>query len=190
LVHFLEWSGFIQFRILSSKFLLIAKRLRINEAIKVPKVLLIDDGDMIGEVPIEEAIERAKKKDLDLVEVSPLSSPPVCKIMDYGTYQYNQKKKDKKQKKTQKQTETKTVRLSIRTERHDLDVKAKQAKKFLEGRNTVKVVLIFRGREMAYGDLALTKMAEFFKLLEDVANIEQHPKRQGYQMTMILNPIK
>ena len=133
---------------------------------------------------------RAKGKNLDLVEVSPLSSPPVCKIMDFGTYLYSQKKKDKKQKKATKQTETKTIRLSIRTEIHDLEVKAKKARKFLEDRNTVKVVVIFRGREMAHGDLAESKMDEFFKLLEDIANIEQEPKRQGYQMTMILNPLK
>ena len=127
---------------------------------------------------------------MDLVEVSPMSSPPVCKIMDYGTHLYKQKKKDKKQKKGHKKTETKTIRLSIRTGVHDLDIKARQAKKFLEGRNIVKVVVLFKGREMAHGDLGFAKMDEFFKLLEDVAVIEQHPKRQGYQMTMIINPIK
>lgn len=152
--------------------------------------MLIDGDEMIGELPIEEAIDRAKKRGLDLVEVSPLSSPPVCKIMDFGTFQYSQKKKDKKQKKSQKQAETKTIRLSIRTGLHDLEVKAKQARKFLIDRNTVKVVVIFKGREMAHGDLAEGKLNEFFKLLEDVANIEQMPKRQGYQMTMILNPMK
>ncbi len=127
---------------------------------------------------------------MDLVEVSPLSSPPVCKIMDYGTYLYSQKKKDRKQKKASKQTETKTIRMSIRTEIHDLTIKAKKAKKFLEDRNTVKVVVIFRGREMAHGDLAEDKLHEFFTLLEDISTIEQEPKRQGYQMTMILNPLK
>lgn len=137
---------------------------------------------------VAHALEIARKKEMDLVEVSPMSSPPVCKIMDFGTYLYSQKKKDKKQKKGQKQTETKTTRLSIRTGMHDMEVKAKQAKKFLEGRNILKVVIIFKGREMAYGDLGLVKMDEFYKLLEDVATIEQTPKRQGYQMTMILNP--
>ena len=148
------------------------------------------DGDNTDEVTIEEALKRARGKEMDLVEVSPLSSPPVCKIMDFGTYLYSQKKKDKKQKRATKQTETKTIRLSIRTDRHDLDVKAKQARKFLEDRNTVKVVVIFKGREMAHGDLGEQKLNEFYKLLEDIANIEQEPKRQGYQMTMILNPLK
>lgn len=145
---------------------------------------------MIGALNTEEAIKRAREKGLDLVEVSPMSSPPVCKIMDFGTYLYNQKKKDKKQKKGQKKTETKTIRLSIRTGIHDLDIKARQAKKFLADRNIVKVVVLFKGREMAHGDLGFVKMDEFFKLLEDVAVIEQKPKRQDYQMTMIINPIK
>jgi translation initiation factor IF-3 len=148
------------------------------------------DGDNTEEVSIEDALQRAHDKEMDLVEVSPLSSPPVCKIMNFGTYLYSQKKKDKKQKRSQKQAETKTIRLSIRTDSHDLEVKAKQARKFIEGRNTVKVVVIFKGREMAHGDLGEQKLNEFYKLLEDVANIEQPPKRQGYQMTMILNPLK
>ena len=145
---------------------------------------------MIGEMTPEEAIKKAQDRGLDLVEVSPMSSPPVCKIMDFGTYLYNQKKKDRKQKKAQKQTETKTIRLSIRTGPHDLEIKARKAKEFLADRNIVKVVVLFKGREMAHGDLGFVKMDEFFKLLEDVAVIEQKPKRQGYQMTMIINPIK
>jgi translation initiation factor IF-3 len=148
------------------------------------------DGDNTEEVSIEEALKRAHEKEMDLVEVSPLSSPPVCKIMDFGTYLYSQKKKDKKQKRSQRQAETKTIRLSIRTDRHDLDVKAKKAHKFLEDKNTVKVVVIFKGREMAHGDLGEQKLNEFYKFIEDIANIEQAPKRQGYQMTMILNPLK
>ena len=168
----------------------IAKRLRVNEAINSPKILVVDGNDILGEMTVSEALELAKKKEMDLVEVSPMSSPPVCKIMDFGTYLYNQKKKDKKQKKAQKQTETKTIRLSIRTGLHDMEVKAKQARKFLDARNILKVVIIFKGREMAHGDLGFAKMEEFHKMLEDVATIEQEPKRQGYQMTMILNPIK
>lgn len=132
----------------------------------------------------------AEEKGLDLVEVSPLSRPPVCKIMDFGTYLYSQKKKEKKQKKSQKQTETKTIRLSIRTESHDLEVKAKKARQFLENRSIVKVVVLFRGREMAHGDLGEKQLRQFAQMLEDVAVIEQQPKRQGYQMTMILNPLK
>jgi len=156
----------------------------------VPTVLLVDGEENLGEVSVEQAIKRAQEKGSDLVEVSPLNNPPVCKIMDYGTYVYGQRKKEKKQKRLQKQTETKTIRLSIRTGSHDLEVKAKQARKFLEDRNTIKVVIIFKGREIAHGDLAEQKLREFYKYLEDVANIEQQPKQQGYQMTMMLNPSK
>ncbi len=153
-------------------------------------MLLVEGEEVVGEITTEEGIRRAKERNLDLVEVSPMSSPPVCKIMDFGTYLYNQKKKDKKQKKAQKQTETKTVRLSIRTGLHDMEIKAKMARKFLGNRSILKVVIIFKGREMAHGDLGFAKMDEFFKMIEDIATIEQKPKRQGYQMTMILNPIK
>lgn len=153
-------------------------------------MLLVEGEDVIGEMSVQDALERARERELDLVEVSPMSSPPVCKIMDFGTYLYNLKKKDKKQKKLQKQTETKTIRLSVRTGMHDMEVKAKQARKFIGERSILKVVIIFKGREMAHGDLGFAKMDEFYKLLEDIAVIEQPPKRQGYQMTMILNPTK
>lgn len=139
---------------------------------------------------IGEAIEKAKSRGLDLVEVAPKNEPSVCKIMDYGTYIYEQKKKTKKNKKTQKQTEIKTIRLSIRTEIHDLEVKAKQARKFLNARHIVKVVIIFRGREMAHEDLGIEKMGKFQEMLSDIATTEQNPKKQGYQMIMVLNPIK
>ncbi len=135
------------------------------------------------------ALEYAQKQELDLVEVAPLAKPPVCKVMDYGNYLYNLKKKTKGAKKVKK-TETKTVRLSIRTDTHDLEIKAKQARKFLEGRNLIKVALIFKGREITHTNLGEQKMKDFFALLEDIATIEQAPKKTGFQMIMILNPIK
>ena len=122
-----------------------------------------------------------------MVEVAPLANPPVCKLMDYGNYLYSLKKKTKKSAKVKK-TETKTIRLSIRTDKHDLEVKARQARKFLEGRNLIKVVLIFRGREVTHQDLAMQKINEFLSLIEDICIVEQNPKRQGMQMTMMLNP--
>lgn len=151
---------------------------------------MIDGEEKLGEMPLEKALERASEKGLDLVEVAPLAKPPVCKIMDFGNHLYNLKKKEKKQKKSAKQTETKTIRLSIRTESHDLEVKARKARKFLESRHPLKVVLIFRGRELAHKDLAIEKMKTFQAMLEDVCTIEQMPKKQGYQMIMILNPLK
>lgn len=148
----------------------------------------MDGEEKVGVVPTEEAIKRAREKGLDLVEVSPMSDPPVCKVMDYKNHLYNEKKKEKKQKRAQKKIETKTIRLSIRTDVHDLEVKAKQARKFLEGRNIVKVVVLFKGREMAHADLGFGKMKNFYEMIQDIAIIEQEAKRQGYQMTMILNP--
>ena len=150
---------------------------------------MIDGEEKVGIVPTEEAIRRAQEKGLDLIEVAPLANPPVCKIMDYGNYLYSLKKKTKKAKKVKK-IETKTIRLSIRTDKHDLEIKANQARKFLADRNLLKVVLIFKGREITHVDLAMQKMNEFLKLVEDVSIVEQEPKKQGMQMVMMLNPNK
>lgn len=153
-------------------------------------MLLVVEGQAPVEMNTEEAILRAREKGLDLVEVAPQNRPPVCKIMDYGSYVYDLKKKERKQRQASKQAETKTIRLSIRTGSHDLETKAKQARAFLADRHPVKVVVIFKGREIAHKDLGQAKMLEFQKLVEDVAIIEQHPKMQGYQMIMTLNPSK
>lgn len=137
----------------------------------------------------QEALKIAGERELDLVEVAPLAKPPVCKIMDYGTYLYDLKKKKKNQKKVKK-TETKTTRLSIRTDIHDLEVKARQARKFLEERNLIKAVVIFRGREITHKNLAVDKLNEFYKMIEDICVVDQSPKQQGFQMIMILKPLK
>jgi translation initiation factor IF-3 len=152
--------------------------------------LIDDEGGQLGIMATEKALEQAKSKELDLVEVSPNANPPVCKIMDYGKYQYKQKKIDKKHKKMQKQTEVKGVRVGFRTDSHDLEVKRKQAEKFLKARNIVKVSLIFKGRELAHVDLAIEKLKKFAATLEDIANVEEGPKRQGYNLIMILTPLK
>ncbi len=138
----------------------------------------------------EKALETGKKKSLDLVEVSPNANPPVCKLMDYGKYSYKQKKIDQKHKKMQKQSEVKGVRVGFRTDKHDMDVKKRQAEKFLKSRNIVKVSLIFKGRELAHKDLAIEKLKKFAEELEDVAHIEEGPKRQGNNLIMILSPLK
>lgn len=163
------------------------KKLRVNLEIRVPRVLLVDGEDK-QEMTVEEGVQKAQAVGLDLVEVAPLASPPVCKIMDFKNYMYNLKKKEKKQKKTAKKTETKTVRLSIGIEQHDMETKARQARGFLVGRDLVKVVLIFHGREITHQDLGLEKLKKFFVMLEDIAAMEQAPMRQGYQMTMMLTP--
>jgi len=139
---------------------------------------------------IEDAIAKAKNKDTDLVEVSPNSNPPVCKLMDYGKYQYRQKKIDQKHKKMQKQSEVKGIRMGFRTGIHDIEVKKKQAEKFLKARNIVKVALIFRGRELAHINLAKEKLIKFAEELSEIATLEEGPKRQGNNLIMILTPIK
>lgn len=139
---------------------------------------------------IEKALEIAKEKDLDLAEVAPNVNPPVCKIMDYGKYRYHQKKVDTKHRKKQKKTEVKGVRIGFKTGEHDLEIKSKQARKFLEGRNSVKVSLIFKGREAAYKDLAKEKMLKFYEGMEDICTIETEPKGQGNTLIMILTPNK
>ncbi|QQR84270.1 translation initiation factor IF-3 [Candidatus Peregrinibacteria bacterium] len=167
-----------------------AKKLRINQAIRAHEVLVIDGEEKLGPMSVEEALALAEKRELDLVEVAPMEKPPVCKIMDYGTHLYKQKKKDKLNKKKVKKTETKTVRLSIRTDKHDLEVKAKQSRKFLEEKHLIKVVLIFKGREITHKDLGIEKMNYFYESLKDIAMMDQAPKPQGFQMIMILKPNK
>lgn len=152
---------------------------------------LVDDkGEQRGIMGAEKALELARASELDLVEVAPNLNPPVCKIMDYGKYQYYQKKIDTKHKKMQKKAEVKGIRMGFKTGEHDMLVKAKQAKKFLEDRNIVKVALIFRGRESMYKDLAKAKMMKFYEVVKDIATLDDPPKGQGNTLIMILTPNK
>jgi len=132
----------------------------------------------------------AKALEMDLAEVAPNANPPVCKILDYGKYQYHQRKVDTKHKKMQKKAEIKGVRLGFKTGDHDIEVKAKQAKGFLEEGNSVKVTLIFRGRESMYKDLGIDKLRKFYESVKDVATIDMSPKSQGNMLIMILTPNK
>lgn len=148
------------------------------------------EGEQLGIMALEKALQLAQELELDIAEVAPQVNPPVCKIMDYGKYQYHQKKVETKHRKMQKKTEVKGVRMGFKTGDHDMEVKAKQARKFLGERNTVKVSLIFKGREAMYKDLATEKMAKFAESLEDVASLEAPPKKQGNTLIMILTPLK
>ena len=132
----------------------------------------------------------AKSQELDLAEVSPNSKPPVCKIIDYGKYMYHQKKVDAKHKKMQKKTEVKGVRMGFKTGEHDIMTKVKQATKFMAAGNSVKVSLIFRGRESMYKNLAKEKMMKFYTNLEEISIMETAPKPQGNTLIMILTPKK
>jgi translation initiation factor IF-3 len=150
--------------------------------------LIGDEKEQLGVMPIEKARDMAQEAGLDLVEVSPKTMPPVCKIMDYGKYLYRLNKAEQKQKKGQIKTEVKGIRLGFNTGQHDLDIKLGRAKEFLGKKNLVKVALILKGREAAYKDLAKEKMREFAKSLENEAVVDSPPKAQGYQITMMLKP--
>jgi translation initiation factor IF-3 len=167
----------------------ISKETLINEEIRAEEVRVIDDnGEMIGILPIEEALAIAEEKDLDLVEVSPNAVPPVCKILDYGKYRYEIQKSEKDAKKKQKTTEVKEVRLSCFIEEHDLQVKAKAATKFIQEGNRVKVSLRLRGRERDYASHAFDVMNDFADSLSEVATVEKKPKFEGRGIAMFIVP--
>ena len=155
------------------------------------EVRLIDEeGVMVGIVSIDEALARAEEADLDLVNISPNADPPVCKILDFGKYRYEQQKKETNAKKNQHVTEIKEIRLSASIEDHDIEVKAKNAIKFLQDGDKVKVSLRFRGRERDYTQLGFDAMERFAAMVADYGVIEKEPKMEGRRMNMFLAPKK
>ena len=164
---------------------------QINEFIRADEVRLIDEeGQMRGIFSIDEALAMAEEADLDLVNISPNADPPVCKILDYGKYRYEQQKKEKNAKKNQHVTEIKEIRLSASIEDHDITVKAKAASKFLQDGDKVKVSLRFRGRERDYTQLGFDAMKRFADMVADYGVIEKEPKMEGRRMNMFLAPKK
>ena len=167
----------------------IKKRLRVNLQINVPEVMVIDDeGNQLGVMDTFKARQLASERELDLIEVSPLAQPPVCRIMNFGAYQYQQEKKERKQKSKQKKVEVKGIRLTLKIGPHDLDLRKNQAIKFLEKGNKVKVELILRGRERAHADRARQIMESFHKTLSEelILTSEQSIERQGNRLSMLL----
>ncbi|HLC76093.1 MAG TPA: translation initiation factor IF-3 [Candidatus Peribacterales bacterium] len=164
-------------------------RFRINEQIRSKEVRLID-GETQDVIPIEEAIRRAKERELDLIEISPNAVPPVCKILDRGSYLYQLKKKEKRAKAGSKQTEVKMVRFGFRTDQHDLDRLANQARGFLADRHLVKISMRLRGRELTNQEYARDKMKKFLDGLVDSAEVEQPMRRQGNQYMAIVRAKK
>ncbi len=169
----------------------IKKQYRLNEKITAPLIRLIDEEDnQLGTVSLEEALRIANERGIDLVEVAPLAQPPVCRAMDYGKFIYKQKKLEKKQKTTQKKVEMKTVRLSLRIDTHDLNTKANRTREFLKNKNSVKVILMLKGREMEHQDLGMSKINSFLDKVQDIATVESLPKRHGNNISMNLIPLK
>ncbi len=143
---------------------------------------------MIGIVSIRDALTAAEEAGLDLVEISPNADPPVCKVLDYGKYKYEQQKKKNEQKKKQKVIEVKEIKLRPNIDDHDYEVKMRSAERFLNDGDKVKVTLRFRGREMAHQDLGMNVLQRVRTLFEDQAKVEQMPKMEGRQMIMVLAP--
>ncbi|HIJ89666.1 MAG: translation initiation factor IF-3 [Desulfobulbaceae bacterium] len=165
-------------------------RARINQEIDCKEVRLIDEeGKQVGVVPVREALAKSEAAGLDLVELSAAADPPVCRIMDFGKFRYEQSKKQQEAKKKQTVIEVKEIKLRPKTEKHDLEFKIKNIKKFLQQKNKVKITLRFRGREIVYADTlgmeVMNKVAQ--ELMED-AVILQSPKMEGRQMAMFVGP--
>lgn len=167
------------------------KRLRVNDSIRISPIRLIDDeNEQVGVIDLDEAKRRAKAAGLDLVEVSPNSSPPVCRIMDYGKWKYAQRKKEQKAKSHAKQSELKGMRLRPKIDDHDLMIKVNKAREFLEDGDKVQFTMLFKGREMAHRDLGIRTMQDAFESLKDCSKMESPPRMQGRRATMLLAPEK
>ncbi|TCS83528.1 translation initiation factor IF-3 [Tepidibacillus fermentans] len=161
----------------------------VNEDIRAREVRLIGpDGEQIGIVPLKEALRIAEEKNLDLVNIAPTAKPPVCRIMDYGKFRYEQSKKEKEARKNQKVINTKEIRLSPTIEENDFQTKLRNAIKFLKAGNKVKVTIRFRGREITHQNIGENVLNRLAKEVEEISVIERKPKLEGRSMVMILAP--
>jgi len=163
----------------------------INERIKYPQLRVVDsDGKQLGVIDRLKALEIASQRELDLVLVSEKANPPVCRIMDYGKYKFEQEKKAKEARKKSHQTEVKEVKMRYKIDKHDYDVRIGQATKFLKSGDKVKCTVIFRGREIQHSNLAETLLFKMANDLEEQSEVQQRPKREGRNMIMFLSPRK
>jgi len=170
-----------------------SKELPINEEIRDKEVRVIDaDGSQLGILPIKEAQRTANEKNLDLVMIAPQAVPPVCRIMDYGKFRFEQAKREKEAKKNQKVIDIKEVRLSLNIDTHDFNTKVNHAAKFLADGDKVKVSIRFRGREMAHPELGEVIMKRFADACANAGTVEKQPKMEGRSMTMFISakPVK
>jgi translation initiation factor IF-3 len=162
---------------------------RVNEEIAVPNVRLVDEnGAMIGVVTRNEALAMAEKASLDLVEVAPGADPPVCRILDYGKFKYEEQKKKNEARKKQKVIEVKEIKLRPGIDEHDYDVKMRSMVKFIEEGDKVKVTMRFRGRELTHQDLGMNVLMRVKGDLDEIAKVESFPRMEGRQMIMVVSP--
>lgn len=165
------------------------QELRINEEIRDKELRVINsDGTQIGIMALNNALKLAAEQNLDLVKIAPQAKPPVCKIMDYGKYRFEQAKREKEARKNQKVIDIKEIRLSLNIDTHDFNTKLSHAKKFIASGNKVKVSIRFRGREMGHPEIGSEIMKRFAASCEDVANVEKPAKLEGRSMIMFLAP--
>lgn len=163
--------------------------MKVNREIRAPRVRVISSsGEQIGVIPLYEALQRAEQEGLDLVEIVPGSNPPVCKIINYGKFRYDQTKKEKESKKAQHQVKVKEVKLKPNIDQHDLETKERHAREFLQKGNKVKVTMTFRGREMAHTEIGEAVAKKFCTALEDVSTVESPPKLMGRSLNIVLAP--
>lgn len=164
---------------------------KINEKIRFPQIRVIDtDGAQLGVLSPDEALALAEEKGFDLVLISETADPPVCKIMDYGKYKYEQDKKLKEAKKKQHNADVKEVKMRYKIEEHDYNVRVRNAERFLKSGDKVKATISFRGREIQHADLAEELLKRMATDLEQFAEVQQAPKREGRNMMMLLSPKK
>lgn len=165
------------------------KEMQINEEIRDKEIRVVtDDGEQLGIMPAKEALKIAEQRNQDLVKIAPQATPPVCKIMDYGKFRFEQAKREKEAKKNQHVVEIKEIRLSLNIDKHDFDTKVNHAKKFLSSGNKVKVSIRFRGREMAHPENGLVTMKEFAEACEELGAVDKPAKLEGRSMQMFIAP--
>ena len=164
---------------------------RINERIRVPEVRLIDEnGEQVGIISTPDALERAREKDLDLVEVSPTSKPPVCRILDYSKYKYEQEQKAKAARKHQQQTNVREIKLRPKIAQHDYETKRGHVERFLKNKDKVKVTIMFRGREQSHPERGRMLLDRLLQDVSEIGVMEQPPLQEGRNMTMLLAPTR
>jgi len=162
--------------------------LRINHRIRVPEIRVILEEEQLGIMPTHEALRLAEEKGLDLVEISPRAFPPVCRIMDYGKYKYEEAKKKQQQRKKASTVETKEIKFRPKTEEHDMDFKVKHVRRFLEGGNKVRLAVVFRGREITHPQTGMKVLNRVVELCADIATVEATPNMEGRRMIMVIAP--
>jgi len=161
----------------------------VNEEIRAREIRLINEqGEQVGILPLREGLRMAQEKGLDLVEVAPNAKPPVCRMMDYGKYKYEQNKREREARKKQHVMDVKEVRMTPKIEGHDFQVKVRNAQRFLQEGDKVKATVRFRGREIVHAEIGRALLQEFAEEVKDFAIVEREPKVEGRSMVMVLSP--